>query len=178
MPVKKPAIKKPAVKKEKKEEPIKKPVIKEEVKKPVKSGLTFIYQIGRRKSAIARVKFYLNPVRNVISNGVKGEGKIEVNRKDFKLYFPYIEYQDIILAPLKLMGEDKGHNIRAIVKGGGTRAQAEAIRLGIARALVKLNPDYRKSLRGVGYLTRDSRMKERKKPGLKRARRAPQWSKR
>ncbi len=162
MATKKLTTKKPVVKKEKKE-----PVEKKEIKKPLKKKeFDYIYKIGRRKNAVAQIRFYL-----------KDGGKIEVNRKDYQQFFPYHEYQEIILAPLKLVGEEK-HDVKIFVNGGGTRGQAEAIRLGLARALVQYNPDYKKSLRGVGYLTRDPRVKERKKPGLKRARRAPQWSKR
>lgn len=167
MTTKKLTTKKPVVKKEKKEpiEPIE--PVEKEIKKPLKKKeFDYIYKVGRRKNAIAQVRFYL-----------KDGGKIEVNKKDYQQFFPYHEYQEIISAPLKLMGEEK-HDVKIFVKGGGVRGQAEAIRLGIARALVQYNPDYKKSLRGVGYLTRDPRVKERKKPGLKRARRAPQWSKR
>lgn len=159
-----------AKKKTVKKKPAKKPAVAIAVKKPVKPAkkeTAYIYQVGRRKRAIAQVRFYK-----------KGEDKIEINKKDYREYFRYPQYQDIILAPLKLVGEDKGHQLTVLVRGGGVKAQAEAIRHGIARALVIFNENYKKSLKGVGYLTRDPRKKERKKPGLKRARRAPQWSKR
>ena len=122
--------------------------------------------VGRRKTASARVR--LSP----------GTGKITVNGKDFKEYFPYFEWQNIILAPLTAVGKEKTFDVSAKIVGGGQKGQATAVQLGIARALVIWNEDLKKSLKTQGYLTRDARVKERKKPGLKRARRAPQWSKR
>lgn len=122
--------------------------------------------VGRRKTASARVR--LTP----------GSGKIVVNGKDFKEYFPYFEWQNIILAPLTAVGKDKTFDVSAKIVGGGQKGQAVSVQLGIARALVKWNEDLKKSLKTQGYLTRDARVKERKKPGLKSARRAPQWSKR
>ncbi|MGC9031215.1 MAG: 30S ribosomal protein S9 [Minisyncoccia bacterium] len=122
--------------------------------------------IGRRKTAIARVRLF------------KGKGEILVNDKKFTEYFPVKFYQEIVLSPLKLLKLFDKVKISAILKGGGISAQAEALRLGISRALVKLNQEYRKRLKSFGFLTRDPRVKERKKPGLKRARKAPQWSKR
>lgn len=122
--------------------------------------------VGRRKRASARVR--LSP----------GTGKITVNGKDFKEYFPYFEWQNIILAPLTSVGKEKTFDVSAKIVGGGQKGQAVSVQLGIARALVKWNEDLKKSLKTQGYLTRDARIKERKKPGLKSARRAPQWSKR
>ncbi len=122
--------------------------------------------VGRRKTASARVR--LSP----------GTGKITVNGKDFKEYFPYFEWQNIIMAPLTAVGKEKTFDVSAKIVGGGQKGQATAVQLGIARALVIWNEDLKKSLKTQGYLTRDARVKERKKPGLKRARRAPQWSKR
>lgn len=122
--------------------------------------------VGRRKTAIARVRLYTK------------RKEILINNRDYKQYFPLLRWQKIIEAPfekMKILGKF-GATIK--VKGGGLNAQAEAIRLGIARALVKFNPDFKKRLRRAGFLTRDSRMVERKKYGLKKARRAPQWSKR
>jgi len=108
----------------------------------------------------------------------KGKGNIVINHKDLKVYFPSFEFQNIVLSPLKLAGQDSAVDVSVLVKGGGKRGQAESIRHGIARALLLLDKDYRKSLKKAGFLTRDARVKERKKPGLKRARRAPQWQKR
>lgn len=153
-----------------KKKPVKKPVVEVAVKKPVKPAkkeTAYIYQVGRRKRAVAQVRFYK-----------KGEDKITINQMDYREYLKFPPYQDIMLAPLRLVGEDKGHQITILVRGGGIKAQAEAIRHGLSRALVIFNENYKKSIKGVGFLTRDSRKKERKKPGLKRARRAPQWQKR
>ncbi|PIQ92405.1 MAG: 30S ribosomal protein S9 [Parcubacteria group bacterium CG11_big_fil_rev_8_21_14_0_20_39_14] len=123
--------------------------------------------VGGRKTSVARIRLF-----------TKGEKAILVNNKDYKVYFPGLELQQIIVSPLQKMKCFDRFSASIKVKGGGIHSQAEAIRHGIARALVKFNPDFRKRLRKTGYLTRDPRMKERKKFGLKRARRAPQWRKR
>ena len=138
--------------------------------KTVKPNATadFVRAVGRRKSAVAQVRLYL-----------KGKGKIEINQKDYKEYFPYFELNQKITAPLKAVGKRNNFDYTIKVKGGGALGQAEACCLGIARTLVKFNEeDYTKTLRAKGFLTRDPRIKERKKPGLKKARRAPQWQKR
>ena len=122
---------------------------------------------GRRKTSVARVRLY-----------TKGDKDILVNDVDYKEYFKVAEHQLIVLDSLEKMKSMGRFRVVATVKGGGIHSQAEAIRHGIARALVEFNPDYRKRLRKANFLTRDSRMKERKKFGLKRARKAPQWSKR
>jgi len=130
----------------------------------------YIRAIGRRKTAVAEVRIF-----------PKAEEKgFFVNKKEPNKYFPEFELQKIIFAPLKKTNLDllKKGRIEALVRGGGKRGQAEALMLGIARALVKLYPETKKILKAQGYLTRDPRMKERKKFGLKKARRAPQWSKR
>lgn len=124
--------------------------------------------IGRRKAAVAKVRMHHKDVDAL---------KIEVNEKDFKDYFNYFEWQETITSPLVLVGREKSH-ITVHLDGGGTKSQAEAIRLGIARALVMLDPEMKATMRKAGFLTIDARVKERKKPGLKKARRAPQWSKR
>lgn len=129
--------------------------------------MAFLYGLGRRKEAIARVKVYKN-----------GTGKVSVNSRDLIQYFPAFDLQNTILAPLKNVGQLNKLDIQAKVQGGGFRSQAESIRLGVSRALLGLNPLFRKNLRKAGFLTRDPREKERKKYGLKRARRAPQWQKR
>lgn len=123
--------------------------------------------VGRRKTAIARARIF-----------PKREGAFVVNGKPYTQYFPTAELQQIADASLKKMKCFEGLGVSIIVKGGGLSAQAEAIRHATARTLVLLNPDFGKRLRRVGYLTRDPRMRERKKFGLKRARRAPQWQKR
>jgi|SRR3989344_5219966 len=122
--------------------------------------------VGRRKSAAARVRIE------------KGTGKIVVNGKPLNEYFPPVDLREIILAPLKAMAKDKDLDFSVKVAGGGKKGQAVAIQHGIARALVIWNEDFRKTLKSLGFLTRDARVKERKKFGLKKARRAPQWSKR
>lgn len=128
----------------------------------------YLEGVGRRKTAVARVRFYPS----------KGEGgDFVVNGVDFKKYFPLARYERSATEPLRLLKE-KGGQIEVKVKGGGVMAQSEAVKLGLARALVKFDPDLKKELRAFGYLTRDPRMVERKKYGLKKARRAPQWTKR
>ena len=124
--------------------------------------------VGKRKRAIARIR--------VLNKSTKGINII-VNDKDYREYFPYFEWQNIILEPLKLTGKD---NISITIKiyGGGIKGQVDAIKHGIAKALLKDDEELRVTLKKAGLLTRDSRKKERKKPGLKKARKAPQWSKR
>lgn len=131
------------------------------------SRATYIKAVGRRKTAVARVRLFQN-----------GSGNIMINSKNWKDYFSTSTLQNIIFSPIKLtsLGNDIDFTIKVI--GGGTNSQAEAIRHGIARALFKFNSEFKPSLKKAGFLTRDSRKKERKKPGLKRARRAPQWKKR
>ena len=119
----------------------------------------YYYGTGRRKSSVAQVRLY------------KGKGKSTVNGKDRIL-------SDLILSPLKLVGMTNAFDISIKVHGGGTTGQSEAMRHGISRALVVANKENRPVLKKAGYLTRDSREVERKKPGLKKARRAPQSSKR
>lgn len=122
--------------------------------------------VGRRKEAVARVRVD------------KGTGKIVVNGKPFEQYFTGSTMQTTILAPLKALGKDKDLDFSIKVVGGGKIGQSVAVQHGIARALVVWNEDFRKTLKTLGLLTRDARVKERKKFGLKKARRAPQWSKR
>lgn len=127
----------------------------------------FFQAIGRRKTSVAQVKLFLSEKTEILING-----------KTIEKYFPSSFLQKIVLSPLELSETLDKFKILVIVKGGGKISQAEAIRHGIARALVKFNPEFRKKLKKAGYLKRDPRMKERKKFGLKRARRAPQWQKR
>jgi len=143
---------------------VKKTTTKEEIKEEVEH---YFKAIGRRKTAIARIRLF-----------TQGDKTILVNDKPYKEYFPILELQQIVDSAFDKMKALDKFKVIAKVKGGGFHAQAEAIRHGISRALVDFNPDFRKRLRRVGYLTRDPRMRERKKFGLKRARRAPQWSKR
>jgi small subunit ribosomal protein S9 len=135
--------------------------------KKLDKNLGYIFAVGRRKSAIARVRLF---------DG--GKGDVVVNNKTMAQYFPSFEYQLLVLSPLKAVGMADKFNLSVRVLGGGKNGQAEATRLGVARALIIHNPDWRATLKPFGYLTRDARVKERKKPGLKKARRAPQWQKR
>ena len=128
----------------------------------------YYYGMGRRKTAVARVRLYPN-----------GDGSITVNGKNSRLYFGQRDaIAATMTAPLRLLDVDKEYTMTVRVVGGGTNGQAGAIRHAVARALVRVNPEWKSALRKAGYLTRDPRMKERKKPGLKRARKAPQYTKR
>lgn len=123
--------------------------------------------VGRRKTAMARVRMW-----------TKGEREIVVNDKLYTQYFSTIDLQQAADAALRKMKCQDKFRVVALVRGGGISAQAEAVRHGISRALVLFNADFRKRLKKAGYLTRDPRMRERKKFGLKRARKGPQWAKR
>lgn len=127
---------------------------------------TYFYGLGKRKTSIARVRLFQN-----------GSGKVTINGGDPKKYFFSILTENA-LAPLVLTDQKKSVDIEADLIGGGKNSQSDAMRLGISRALVLMDPNLRSSLKHAGFLRRDSRIKERKKPGLKRARRAPQFSKR
>ncbi len=126
----------------------------------------YFYAVGKRKSAIAKVRMFQ-----------QGEGKAMVNGQTLQKYF-YSTLIENALAPLVLTDVAKTMDIEVTVQGGGKPAQSDAIRLGISRALLLLDPNLRTTLKHAGFLRRDSRIKERKKPGLKRARRAPQFAKR
>ncbi len=125
--------------------------------------------VGRRKTAVARVRIFKSS---------KLANQIVVNEKNPQEYFDTEEMVEIVNSPFLAIGKEKGFEVSVKVKGGGKRAQAEAIRLGISRALVKFNGEHQTILRDLDYLKRDPRKKERKKAGLKKARRAPQWAKR
>ena len=135
--------------------------------KAKKTTIKYFEAIGRRKTATARVRLF-----------TRGEKKIVVNEKSYENYFPAKDLQEVVISPLKTMKAIEKFSASVKVKGGGIVSQAEAVRHGISRALVKFNPEFRKRFRKAGYLTRDPRMRERKKFGKKRARKAPQWSKR
>jgi small subunit ribosomal protein S9 len=123
--------------------------------------------VGRRKESSARVRL------------VSGSGVFEVNEKPLEDFFTRYGDVEDILAPLSVLGIDRAtYDITVKVSGGGVSGQTEAVRLGLARALVKMNPNDISALRRSGHLTRDPRVKERKKPGLKRARKAPTYTKR
>lgn len=125
-----------------------------------------IYATGKRKTAIARV--WLEP----------GEGRFVVNERSLKEYFGRETCEMIALQPFEVTGTQNQFNVRANVRGGGISGQSEAIRHGIAKALLQYNEDFKEALKKAGFLTRDSRIKERKKYGRRGARRRPQYSKR
>ena len=122
--------------------------------------------VGRRKEAVTRI--FLS----------KGDGKITVNGKDYKTYFPLVYLQNQVEAPLKTVESSDKFDVVVNATGGGVKGQAEATKLGIARALIAVNADYRPALKAAGLLKRDPRSVERKKPGRKKARRSFQFSKR
>jgi small subunit ribosomal protein S9 len=133
----------------------------------MKKEKKFWQGVGRRKTAVAIVKIFKE----------KDDG-FYVNKKPLENYFPLFELQKTAKAPLELLKLEDKFKILVKVSGGGLVAQSEAIRLGLARALVEYKEEFKKKLKKAGFLRRDPRIKERKKPGLKRARRAPQWQKR
>lgn len=126
-----------------------------------KNSKTFLAATGRRKTAVAQVRLFPS-----------GSGKITVNNKAVS------EEEPAFVAPLKLVGKFGNTDVSVLVNGGGKQGQIEAIRHGIARALLEVDENFRTTLKKAGFLTRDPREKERKKPGLRGARRSPQWSKR
>ncbi len=132
-----------------------------------KSAKKYIQAVGRRKTSVARVRLTPDTKQVIIVNG-----------KDYKEYFSLPLMQTNVVAPFAINNDLSKISATIIVSGGGMNSQSEAVRHGISRALEKMNKDLRKDLKKLGYLTRDSREKERKKFGLKRARRAPQWAKR
>ena len=121
---------------------------------------------GRRKGAIARVRI------------VPGSGEFVVNGRPIDDYFPTRVHRMVARAPLSSLGRERDYDISATLRGGGIAGQAGAVRLGVARALIELDPELRAQLKAEGFLTRDPREKERRKYGLKKARKAPQYSKR
>ena len=125
-----------------------------------------INAIGRRKEAVARV--YLS----------EGKGQITINNRDLQNYFPAATLQYIVKQPLNVLGVAGNYDVKVNLDGGGVTGQAQALRLAIARALVKINPDDKPALRAQGFMTRDSRVVERKKPGRPKARKRFQFSKR
>ena len=129
-------------------------------------AVNYIHAIGRRKSAVARV--YLT----------EGTGEITINKRTLADYFPSELIQFVVKQPLNLLGVAEKYNIKVTLCGGGFTGQSQALRLAIARALVKINEEDKKALRAEGFITRDSRAVERKKPGQPKARRRFQFSKR
>ena len=125
-----------------------------------------INAVGRRKAAIARVFFS------------EGNGEIVINKRALEVYFPSSILQYVVKQPLQLLEAEGKYNIKVNLCGGGFKGQAEALRLAIARALIKINPEDKAALRAAGFVTRDSRVVERKKPGRPKARKRFQFSKR
>lgn len=140
---------------------------KPEIKRETAATGKYYYGLGRRKTAIAKVKLFEN-----------GNGKLIVNGKEYKSFYRYPLYAENLELPFESVGLTGKIDAEIKVVGGGMKSSSEACRLGIARALVKMTENFKPALRAAGYVTRDPRAKERKKPGLKRARRAPQWAKR
>jgi small subunit ribosomal protein S9 len=138
-----------------------------EEKKTTTTKKKYFYGKGGRKTAVASVRLF-----------EKGKGSIEVNGKKLKDFFKTTELQDVVLSPLKMTDHSKDLDFTIKTHSGGQQGQAGAVRHGIARALILLDKELRPVLKAAGFLKRDPRVKERKKPGLKRARKAPQWSKR
>ncbi|MBI3618756.1 30S ribosomal protein S9 [Candidatus Peregrinibacteria bacterium] len=126
----------------------------------------YFFSIGKRKTAIANVKMFQD-----------GTGEVSANGKKMKDYFHGIQIENA-LAPLVMTGQKSTFDVKVTLTGGGKSAQSDAMRHGISRCLLLVNPEFRSELKRAGFLRRDARIKERKKPGLKRARRAPQWQKR
>ena len=122
--------------------------------------------VGRRKEAVTRVFL------------TKGEGKITINDKDYKTYFPLVYLQNQVEAPFNTIEATDKFDVVVNAQGGGVKGQAEAVKLGIARALLQVNPEFRPALKAAGLLKRDPRAVERKKPGKKKARKSFQFSKR
>ena len=132
----------------------------------LKVPLQHYYGTGRRKCSVARVRVF------------PGTGRVVVNKRDLADYFVRELQQNAVLEPLKVCGVEGKYDVVVNVKGGGSTGQAGAVRHGIARALLQVDDDFRAPLKKAGLLTRDPRMKERRKYGLKKARKAPQFSKR
>ncbi len=128
--------------------------------------MELVNTLGRRKTAVARI--YLS----------EGKGNITVNKREFKEYFPSLTLQYIVLQPLNLIGVAENYDIKVNLDGGGPKGQAEALRLAISRALLVIDAETRKELKAAGFLTRDPREVERKKPGQPKARKRFQFSKR
>ena len=129
-------------------------------------AVTNTLSTGRRKESIARVRI------------APGDGSFTINGRTIDDYFPTRVHRMVALSPLRLIGRDRDYDVVASIRGGGVAGQAGAVKLGVARALVRVDPELRGQLKAEGYLTRDAREKERRKYGLKKARKAPQYSKR
>lgn len=157
---------------------VKKPVVKKVVATEVTPVVTpkakaaaterYVYAVGRRKTAVAQVRLYPSTEADVVI----------VNKKSIREYFGTLALETVALSPLKTTGLEAAFTVSVVVRGGGLHGQADAIKLGVARCLIKHDILLRPVLKAQGMLTRDARAVERKKPGLKKARRSPQWAKR
>lgn len=134
--------------------------------RPPRQRQRYVEGVGRRKTAVARVR--ISP----------GRGAAYINSRPLEDYFRIAKERAVALAPIEALKQSGKFDVSVHIRGGGLEAQAEAVRHGLARALLRMNPVFKKRLRSLGFLTRDPRMTERKKYGLKKARRAPQWAKR
>lgn len=143
---------------------------KEVTRKPLAAEGRYVYAVGRRKTAVAQVRYYADAKAETL--------EIVVNDRPYTEYFNTFEQREACVAPLKVVGKSEAAKISVLVSGGGLSGQADAVKLGIARALVEHDALVRPALKAEKLLTRDPRAVERKKPGLKKARRAPQWAKR
>ena len=155
------AVVKPAVK-------AAKPAAKKKVAAVSAEAVRYVYAVGRRKTAVAQVRLYPSAAAE----------DVMVNKRTIREYFGTEALGVVALSPLKSSGLEAAFRVSVVVRGGGLHGQAGAIRLGVARCLIKHDPLLRPTLKALGFLTRDARSVERKKPGLKKARRAPQWAKR
>ncbi len=148
----------------------KKTTVKETTRKPLEATGRYVYAVGRRKTAVAQIRYYADAKAETL--------EIVVNNRPYTEYFNTFEQCEAVIAPLKVVGKTEAIKISVLVSGGGLSGQADAVKLGIARALVEHDALVRPALKAEKLLTRDPRSVERKKPGLKKARRAPQWAKR
>ena len=144
--------------------------VKETTRKPLVADGRYVYAVGRRKTAVAQVRYYADAKAETL--------EVVVNNRPYTEYFNNFEQREAVVAPLKVVGKAEAVKISVLVQGGGLSGQADAVKLGIARALVEHDALVRPALKAEKLLTRDPRAVERKKPGLKKARRAPQWAKR
>jgi small subunit ribosomal protein S9 len=162
------AVKAPKVVKVEKVE--KEKVVEKVAKVAKKVNEKYFYAVGRRKTSVAQVRLF--------ENDKATDSDLIINDKKLKDYFPTISLQNNLLTPLKAVGMQGKFRMTVLVRGGGVTGQVEAIRLGVSRALVKFDSNLKKSLKDLGLMTRDAREVERKKAGLKKARKSPQWAKR
>ncbi len=170
----KPEVKKVVKKKEtpkatKKTSEKKKPVAVAAVSSQPPASERYVYAVGRRKTAVARVRLYPN---------AEGAEEMMVNKRSSRAYFGTAILENVAFTPLRATGLANAFRVSVVARGGGLHGQADAVKLGVARCLIKSDPLLRPTLKALGFLTRDARVVERKKPGLKKARRAPQWAKR